>query len=40
MQADDLKPTRYEVAKQNIEELLHKLPKDRFSIFAFTTNEA
>ncbi len=38
MQADDLKPTRYEVAKQNIEELLHKLPKDRFSIFAFTTN--
>ncbi|SMP86945.1 Ca-activated chloride channel family protein [Epsilonproteobacteria bacterium SCGC AD-308-O04] len=38
MQADDLKPTRYEVAKQNIQELLHKLPKDRFSIFAFTSN--
>ncbi len=38
MQADDLKPTRYEVAKQNIKELLIELPKDRFSIFAFTSN--
>jgi Ca-activated chloride channel family protein len=38
MQADDLKPTRYEIAKQNIGELLKELPKDRFSIFAFTSN--
>lgn len=38
MQANDLKPTRYEVAKQNIQELLKELPKDRFSIFAFTSN--
>lgn len=38
MQADDLKPNRYEVAKNSIKELVKKLPKDRFSIFAFTSN--
>ena len=38
MQADDLYPTRYEVAKKNIISLLNIDKKDRFSIFAFTTN--
>ena len=38
MQATDLKPNRYEVAKENIKEILRKLNKNRFSIFAFTTN--
>ncbi|MCJ7765215.1 MAG: VWA domain-containing protein, partial [Thiovulaceae bacterium] len=38
MQADDLKPSRYAVAKQTIQALLEQLPKDRFSIFAFTSN--
>ena len=38
MQANDLKPTRYDLAKKNIELLLKQLPKDRFSIFAFTSN--
>ncbi len=38
MQADDLQPNRYEIAKQKIKEILQKLPKDRFSIFAFTSN--
>ncbi|MEN4046925.1 VWA domain-containing protein [Sulfurimonas sp. NWX367] len=38
MQADDLKPTRYEVAKKNIASLLRQLNQDRFSIFAFTSN--
>ncbi|ADN09663.1 vWA domain-containing protein [Sulfurimonas autotrophica] len=38
MQADDLKPTRYEVAKKNIAHIIKSLSKDRFSIFAFTSN--
>lgn len=38
MQADDLKPSRYEVAKKNIAHILRTLNKDRFSIFAFTSN--
>ena len=38
MQADDLQPSRYDVAKENISHIVHRLNKDRFSIFAFTTN--
>ena len=38
MQADDLKPTRYQVAKKNIISFLNFDKKNRFSIFAFTTN--
>lgn len=38
MQADDLKPTRYDKAKQAIIKLLKTHPKDRFTIFAFTSN--
>lgn len=38
MQADDLTPTRYEKAKQAIIKLLKMHPKDRFTIFAFTSN--
>ena len=38
MQADDIKPSRYIVAKRNISALLKKLNRDRFSIFAFTSN--
>lgn len=38
MQMDDLKPTRYELAKQNIISLLHLDTQDRFSLFAFTAN--
>ena len=38
MQAKDLLPTRYDVAKENIEKIITTLKKDRFSIFAFTTN--
>jgi len=38
MQANDLKPTRYDVAKNNIISFLNIDKKDRFSIFAFTTN--
>jgi Ca-activated chloride channel family protein len=38
MQADDLEPSRYEVAKKNIAHILKELNKDRFSIFAFTSN--
>ena len=38
MQATDLSPTRYEVAKENIKKIITTLKKDRFSIFAFTTN--
>jgi Ca-activated chloride channel homolog len=37
MQADDLKPTRYELAKQAIQKLLLLHPKDRFTLFAFTS---
>ena len=38
MQADDLKPSRYDVAKANIAKIIQKLNKDRFSLFAFTSN--
>jgi len=38
MQANDLKPTRYEVAKKNIAHIIKSLNKDRFSIFVFTSN--
>lgn len=38
MQADDIKPSRYEASKQAIKELLTLHPKDRFSVFAFTSN--
>ncbi len=38
MQADDLKPTRYDEAKRNIARIIKRLSKDRFSIFAFTSN--
>lgn len=38
MQADDLKPTRYDMAKEAIKELLILHPKDKFTIFAFTSN--
>jgi len=38
MQAEDLVPTRYVVAKKAISKLIKMRPKDRFSIFAFTSN--
>ncbi|MFT7859521.1 MAG: VWA domain-containing protein [Sulfurimonas sp.] len=38
MQADDLKPSRYEVAKKAIKKLIALHPKDRFTIFIFTSN--
>jgi Ca-activated chloride channel family protein len=38
MQSDDLKPSRYELAKQNLISLLNLDKKNRFSIFIFTTN--
>jgi len=38
MQADDLYPSRYNIAKKNIITFLNLDKKDRFSIFAFTTN--
>ena len=38
MQAEDLKPSRYELAKQAIKKLLKSHPKDRFTIFAFTSS--
>jgi len=38
MQADDIKPTRYLFAKKAIAKLLELHPKDRFTIFAFTSN--
>ncbi len=38
MQADDIKPTRYEAAKEAIKQLLRLHPKDRFALFAFTSN--
>ena len=38
MQAEDLKPTRYKVAKEAVAKLLHSRPMDRFSLFAFTSN--
>ncbi|WP_457746034.1 VWA domain-containing protein [Sulfurimonas sp.] len=38
MQADDLQPSRYIVAKLAIKKLLELHPKDRFTLFAFTSN--
>lgn len=38
MQAADLEPTRYIVAKETLKEIIKALPKNRFSIFAFTSN--
>jgi len=38
MQAQDLQPTRYEVAKDAIKKLLSLHPNDRFSLFVFTSN--
>ena len=38
MQAEDLKPTRYAVAKEGIQKLLKARPMDRFALFAFTSN--
>ena len=38
MNMDDIKPSRYKLAKQNIISLLNKNTNDMFSIFAFTTN--
>lgn len=38
MQANDLKPSRYAVAKEAIKELIHSHPKDRFTLFAFTSS--
>jgi Ca-activated chloride channel family protein len=38
MMSEDIKPNRYEAAKNLIQELLTQNPKDRFSIFAFTSN--
>lgn len=38
MQADDIKPSRYEAAKALIKELIRTQPKDRFTLFAFTSN--
>ena len=38
MQADDIKPTRYILAKQAIKKLIKEHPKDRFTIFAFTSS--
>ena len=38
MQADDLKPSRYVLAKMAIKKLLKLHPKDRFTLFAFTSS--
>lgn len=38
MQANDLKPSRYTLAKKAIKKLLKLHPKDRFTLFAFTSN--
>lgn len=38
MQAEDIKPTRYEAAKSLIKALIKTHPKDRFTLFAFTSN--
>ena len=38
MQATDLKPTRYEVAKEAIKKLLQLHQNDRFTLFVFTSN--
>ncbi len=38
MQADDIKPSRYTLAKQAIKKLIQEHPKDRFTLFAFTSS--
>ena len=38
MSLDDVKPSRYQIAKRTIVELLQADAKNRFSLFAFTTN--
>ncbi|MBA1432490.1 MAG: VWA domain-containing protein [Epsilonproteobacteria bacterium] len=38
MQADDIKPSRYIMAKEAIKKLFSLHPKDRFTLFAFTSN--
>lgn len=38
MQADDIKPTRYAAAIKAIKKLVAWHPKDRFTLFAFTSN--
>lgn len=38
MQAQDLLPTRYDVAKESIKKIVTSLPQDRFTLFAFTSN--
>jgi len=38
MLAEDIKPNRFDVARDTIISLLEKSPKDRFSIFIFTSN--
>ena len=38
MQADDIKPTRYAAAIKAIKKLVARHPKDRFTLFAFTSN--
>ena len=38
MMAEDIKPNRFEAAKQAIKKLLKLHPKDRFTLFAFTSN--
>ncbi len=38
MLADDVGKSRFESAKKNIEALMQRLPKERFTIFIFTSN--
>jgi Ca-activated chloride channel family protein len=38
MLADDIQPSRYAVAKQNIISILKKMATDRFALFVFTAN--
>ncbi len=38
MQATDLKPSRYLLAKEAIKKLIRAHPKDRFTLFAFTSS--
>ncbi len=38
MMAEDIKPNRFEAAKKAIKKLLKLHPKDRFTLFAFTSN--
>ena len=38
MMAEDIKPNRFEAAKKAIAKLLKLHPKDRFTLFAFTSN--